>query len=165
MVAGGGVGVLVAHRGGRHLVVALRGGAGLVGALRGGGCVGRVLLCVVPADQTGEAQTRLATDGSERQILRQTGRLATRQVRDRQTERSGGQAAVVYSHGWGPWGLGVVLGVDLRRGDLGVARGLGVGGPTVALRGRRRLVFIAEVKLILVPGGNNAWSLISTRLD
>lgn len=49
MVAGWRVRVLVAHRRGRHLVVALRAGAGLVGALGRRGGVGRVLLCVVPA--------------------------------------------------------------------------------------------------------------------
>lgn len=49
VVTGRGVRVLVAHRRGRHLVVALRTGAGLVGALGRRGGVGRVLLCVVPA--------------------------------------------------------------------------------------------------------------------
>lgn len=50
VVAGWGVGVLVACWAWRHLVVALGAGAGLVGALRGGGCIGGELVCVVPAE-------------------------------------------------------------------------------------------------------------------
>ena len=47
MVAGWGVGILIACWTWRHLVVALRAGAGLVGALWGGGRIGGKLVCVV----------------------------------------------------------------------------------------------------------------------
>lgn len=50
MVAGWGVGILVACWAWRHLVVALGTGAGLVGTLWGGGSIGRELVCVVPAE-------------------------------------------------------------------------------------------------------------------
>ena len=55
MVAGWGVGILIACWTWRHLVVALRAGAGLVGALRGGGRIGGKLVCVVPAETRSES--------------------------------------------------------------------------------------------------------------
>lgn len=60
VVAGRRVCVLVAHRRGRHLVVALRTGAGLVGALGRRCGVGRVLLCVVPAQGNTRTSEHLA---------------------------------------------------------------------------------------------------------
>lgn len=70
-----------------------------------------------------------------------------------------------YSHGWRSRGLGVVLGVNLRGGDLWVARRLGVGGPTVALRRRRRLVVEAEVVLFIVPAGRRKTQRVGMKTE
>lgn len=56
----------------------------------------------------------------------------------------------LYSHRGRARCLRVVLRVDLRRGDLGVTRGLRVGGRPVGLRGRRGLVIVAEVVVFLI---------------
>lgn len=50
MVAGRRMCVLVTNWWGRHLVVALWTGTRLIWALRGGGCIGGVLLCIIPTN-------------------------------------------------------------------------------------------------------------------
>lgn len=56
----------------------------------------------------------------------------------------------LYSHRGRARCLRVVLRVDLWRGDLGVTRGLRVGGRPVGLRGRRGFVIVAEVVVFLI---------------
>jgi len=72
-------------------------------------------------------------------------------------------AALEDSHGRRAGRLRVVLRVDLRRGDFWVTRGLGVGGPPVALGGRRRLVIVAKVVFLLVPGHGHT-DIMKTRV-
>lgn len=62
----------------------------------------------------------------------------------------------LYLHGWCARGLGVILRVDLWRGDFWVTGSLGVGGASVALRRGGGFVVKAEVVFLLVPANQRS---------